>query len=207
MRTGFARKMVSWFALTVGLVTPLSAVAQSPRASHGLKSERVSIRPWIGGALAFGRLGRRCPTCAYERSPFSGVVMSLGAGVAVAERWRLSVEANQWLEVGLTERADKRSLFATATAAYAPGGDVGASFKLGAGIAHHSEGNPQLSANGGVLHTGVVYRFRQRGFSPAAIVDYFHPLGGRRRASRVDAAGPFEASLLKVGIGVDWRGR
>lgn len=178
-----------------------SAPAQPPSRPDGNRT----IRPWISAGLSFARLGRKCPTCAFEVPPFDGVAISLASGASISKEWRIGVDLDQYFQIGITEREDKRSFVTSVAASYSVSHAPNVELKAGGGRAWHWESNPEVSATGAVAQIGALYRLRRCGISPTAVAQYFHPLGGRRGASTREAAGPFEASLLTLGIGLDWK--
>ena len=114
---------------------------------------------------------------------------------------------DQWFQLGLTERADKRQLVATLTTSYAIDKDARFALKLGAGLSHHWEGNPEVSSTSAAAQVGASLRLRNGRTAPVAIADYVETFNGHRGQSRTEAAGPFKARLLRVGLGLDWRPR
>jgi hypothetical protein len=161
---------------------------------------RRVLRLTTGVLVALGAL----PTQT-EVPPFEGAAISLGSGATISKEWRIGADLDQYFQIGITEREDKRSFVASVAGSYSVSAAPNVELKAGAGRAWHWESNPEVSATGAVAQIGALYRLRRCGMSPTAVARYFHPLGGRREASAREAAGPFEASLLTLGIGLDWK--
>ena len=188
----------------VHLILASTLNSQAPESRGGSSKSSPPISPWASAGLGFGRVDRDCPTCLYEASPFGGIAVVLAGGISLPTRWRFGVEANQWFEIGVTERADKRQFAATLTTLYAIDTAKRFRVKLGAGVSHHWEGNPEVAATGAVAQLGAYIRLRNRRTAPVAMADYFETINADRGASRTEAAGPFKARLLRVGLGLDW---
>jgi hypothetical protein len=116
-----------------------SVPAQPPSRPDG----DHTIQPWISAGLSFARLGRKCPTCAFEVPPFEGAAISLGSGATISKEWRIDADLDQYFQIGITEREDKRSFVASVAGSYSVSAAPNVELKAGAGRAWHWESNPE----------------------------------------------------------------